>query len=1165
MGAFASGDHGTVLHFKKLRLSGFKSFVEPTTLDIDPGLTGVVGPNGCGKSNLVEALKWVMGETSAKQMRGGDMDDVIFSGTDKRPARNVAEVVLTLDNSGRNAPQQFDEADDLEVARRIEREKGSLYRINGQDMRARDVQLLFADQATGSRSTALVSQGKIGAVIAAKPKERRTLLEEAAGIRGLHSRRHEAELRLKAAETNLERLDDILVTLDAQMNGLKKQARQATRYRNLSDLIRTAEATLFHLRWIAAEADLEKQRAGLTEIEAEVTRLSVLVSEAGTEQAAAAADIPELRDAEARAAAGLQRLVIAREGLDEEERRIEAQVADTQQRIEETVADVTREQSLISDAAAANERLTEERNGIIAMRDGEEENRAKAKQDLSVAGDEVSNLEGALNTLTQRVAENEARRGALERRIADFESRAERLANRAQELRNEHARLEADAPEAEALADAERDAERQGTALNDAQQILTDAEAARAAAEQTREAARQRLNEARDAATKLEAERSALNKVLDTGDPDMFPPLIDALSVQPGMETALGTAVGEDIEAPIDEAAPIHWRNLPPMTDAPALPFGATPLSQFVQAPPAMARRLAQIGVVDDSETAKRLSADLKVGQRLVTRDGGLWRWDGFTASAGAPTAAARRLEQRNRLRELDAQAAGLNAALQEADRASEAARAAFEQANSAEQDARTGLRNAETALREIRDRMSALKEKMAAHNTRLGAVAEQIAGLDGDLSEANGQLTESREERAQLPDIEGDKADIDAKRTELAEKRQHLMECRARHDEIERMARERQQRLEAIEREVKSWADRGAQSSSRLEELTARRAELDQTRAQLADMPAELNRRRNALLSEIETAEQARKEAADKLQTAETRLTEADRALRSAEANLGQAREGRVRAEGAVEHAMQVCHAIAERVDDRLEARPDQLFEIAGLDPEKPLPPLEDTERKVERLQRERETMGPVNLRAEQEMNELTEQIETLTTEREDLTQAIDKLRRGINELNREGRQRLLASFAEVNQHFQTLFTKLFGGGQAHLELTEADDPLDAGLEIMASPPGKKMQNLTLLSGGEQALTALSLLFAVFLVNPAPICVLDEVDAPLDDANVDRFCSMLEEMSKTESTRFLVITHHRMTMARMHRLYGVTMSERGVSQLVSVDLQKAEEIRQTA
>ncbi len=378
-------------------------------------------------------------------------------------------------------------------------------------------------------------------------------------------------------------------------------------------------------------------------------------------------------------------------------------------------------------------------------------------------------------------------------------------------------------------------------------------------------------------------------------------------------------------------------------------------------------------------------------------------------------------------------------------------------------------------------------------------------------------------------------------------------------------MARERSQRLDAIARETQSWADRKQASSTRLEELTGRRAELEVLREELAAKPAALNEKRQALLGEIETAEQNRRDAADKLQVAEARLAEADKALRTAEAALAQARENRVRAEASVEQALQNCHAIAERVDDRLECRPDQLFEISGLDPEKELPDLEQIERKVERLQRERETMGPVNLRAEQEMRELEEQIETLTTEREDLTKAIDKLRRGISELNREGRQRLLQSFAEVNEHFQELFGKLFGGGHAHLELTEADDPLDAGLEILASPPGKKLQNLTLLSGGEQALTALSLLFAVFLTNPAPICVLDEVDAPLDDANVDRFCSMLEQMSQQKSTRFLVITHHRMTMARMDRLYGVTMSERGVSQLVSVDLQKAEEIRQTA
>ena len=1154
-----------MLHFKKLRLSGFKSFVEPTTLNIDQGLTGVVGPNGCGKSNLVEALKWVMGETSAKQMRGGEMDDVIFSGTDRRPARNVAEVVLTLDNKGKNAPQQFDEADELEIARRIEREKGSLYKINGQDMRARDVQLLFADQATGSRSTALVSQGRIGAVIAAKPTERRLLLEEAAGIRGLHSRRHEAELRLKGAETNLERLDDILVTLDAQMNGLKKQARQATRYRNLSDLIRTAEATLFYLRWTSAEADLDKFRGQLSEAEQAVFALAELVTAAGTEQAEAAADIPALRDAEARAAAALQRLVIARDGLDEEGRRIEAQAVDTQNRIDETIADVTREQSLINDAGQANERLVWERQKIEEMRAGEDDNRAKAAADLAAAGDAVGEHETALSELTERVADTEARNTSLTRRVGEVEGRAGRLQTRADELRAERARLESDAPEADALADAERDSERASTAVDDAAQILADAETARQAGEGERETARAALNEARDAKTKLDAERTALTRLLDTGDPDMFPPLIDAVTVQPGMETALGTALGDEIEAPIDEAAPIHWRNLPPLSDAPALPAGATPLSQFVQAPPALARRLSQIGIMDSADAANAAITQLRPGQRLVTRDGGLWRWDGYTASAGAPTAAARRLEQLNRLRELEGQVAAAASRFAEADAVSERARDAFQALNDAEQAARTGLKNAEAQLRDARERMAKLKERMAAHNSRLAALGDQIATVDADIKEAHEALEAARQELAALPDVADDRARVEVLRTELGERRSHMMECRARHDEIERMARERQQRLTAIENELRSWTERKDASSKRLEELTARKAELEQTRAELAKKPAELNERRQALLSEIEAAETQRRDTADALATAEARLAEADKELRNKESGLALARETRVRAEGAVEQAMQTCHAIAERVDDRLECRPDQLFEIAGLDPEKPLPDLADTERKVERLQRERETMGPVNLRAEQEMNELTEQIETLNTEREDLIKAIDKLRRGISELNREGRQRLLASFTEVNEHFQTLFTKLFGGGRAYLELTDADDPLDAGLEIMASPPGKKMQNLTLLSGGEQALTALSLLFAVFLVNPAPICVLDEVDAPLDDANVDRFCSMLEHMAKTESTRFLVITHHRMTMARMDRLYGVTMSERGVSQLVSVDLQKAEQIRQTA
>ncbi len=1154
-----------MLHFKRLRLSGFKSFVEPTDLSIDMGLTGIVGPNGCGKSNLVEALKWVMGETSAKQMRGGDMDDVIFSGTSNRPARNIAEVVLTLDNGTHGAPAPFTEADDLEIARRIEREKGSLYKINGQDVRARDVQLLFADQATGSRSTALVSQGRIGAVIGAKPTERRTLLEEAAGIRGLHSRRHEAELRLRAAEGNLSRLDDILVTLDAQMQSLKKQARQAVRYRNLSDLIRTAEATLFYLRWTDAEATLERQRQILAEVEAEVNRASVVVGSAATEQAEAAAAVPELRDAEAATAAVLQRLTIAREGLDDEERRIQAAQADTQRRIEETVADTAREDTLIADALAAIERLNGEHADIEKAREGEGETLAAAAADLETAENAVTEHENVLSELTERVANAEARRTALNRRAGELADRRERLAKRAADLAAERERLEADAPEAEAMADAEREVAKGTLEIENAQSALANAETARQTAEQAREDTRRAADDARTAATKLEAEAGALAKLLDSGGPDMWPSLIDAVSVEPGFETAFGAALGDEIEASDDEAAPVHWRTLPPLMDAPALPFGAEPLSSRVTAPASLARRLSQIGIVASADMARQLLPSLRPGQRLVTRDGGLWRWDGYSVNEGAPTAAARRLEQRNRLREIDGQLESARARHRDAAATAEEARLALEARVADERAERDALREAEQAANRARQQLAAITAKLAAHGSRLAAVTEQIDSVQADIAEADERIAETAAEQAALPDVEGDRARIVTLREELNERRSRLIDARSRADNIERLARERRQRLSDIDRERQSWGDRHGNAAKRREELVERRAMLDAERDALAKKPAELQEKRHALLNEIETAERNRRAAADALQTAETRLAAADKALRAAEAELAKHREARVRHEGGVEQAVQTCHAIAERIDDRLECRPDQLFEIAGLEADKPLPELEATERKVERLQRERETMGPVNLRAEQEMTELTTQIETLTLERDDLIQAIEKLRRGISELNREGRQRLLASFEEVNTHFAELFTKLFGGGHAHLALTESDDPLEAGLEIMASPPGKKLQSLTLLSGGEQALTALSLLFAVFMTNPAPICVLDEVDAPLDDANVDRFCTLLDDMAKSGSTRFLVITHHRMTMARMDRLYGVTMSERGVSQLVSVDLRKAEELRQTA
>lgn len=1157
-----------MLNFKKIRVLGFKSFVDPTELFIEPGLTGVVGPNGCGKSNVVESLKWVMGETSAKQMRGTEMEDVIFSGTQDRPSRNIAEVTLTLDNSERKAPAQFNDTDELEVTRRIEREKGSNYRINGKEVRARDVQLLFADQATGARSTALVSQGRIGTVINAKPAQRRLLLEEAAGITGLHSRRHEAELRLKGAEANMERLDDILVTLDAQMNNLKKQARQATRYRNLSDHIRKAEATLFHILWSNAETARDTARAQLKEAEHAVTELTQRAAQATTRQAQAAEGLPELRQGEAQVAAELQRLTLAREGLDEEEARITQTMAGTQGRLEQTARDREREQGLMTDAAEAIQRLAAEKQDIETAQTQEADDLAAAAEDRAAADVAVAEMDREVDRDTNDLAAAEARRNALNQRLAELENRLNRLAQRAADAEAQKAELESRSADLVDLAQADAAVETTRTAADTARETLTTTEAARAEADQASEQAAQATREKATEQTALETEIRTLERVLATGPDTDLPPMLDQISVDKGFEDALGAALGEDLSAPAlgdDDGAVIGWRALGPMAAAPALPAGVRALADVVKAPAALDRRLSQIGIVEDAAEGTRLQAGLAPGQRLVSRAGGLWRWDGFRVAEGAETAAAQRLAQRNRLNEVAAQAAAARETLDALRTTAEAAKAKAEALRAQERDARQALNEADRAFNAARDRLAEVKDRAAAVQNKLAALAETQAAIAADQEESGAQKAAIETERNELPDLEAARTALADKRTALAEKRTHQMECRSRHDQLFQASEGRKQRLLAVASESQMWVTRRSRSESQLGELAERAAALQTDLDTLQQKPAEIAAKRDELLTAIQGAEERRNAAADQLAQAEAALAEADRDMRQAEHDLSFARETRVRAEGAVEQTGEACRGLIERINDRLHVGPDKLAELAELEEGKDLPDLENAESRVDRLLRERDTMGPVNLRAEQEMTELSEQITGLETEKTDLLQAIDKLRQGINELNREGRARLLASFEEVNGHFQVLFQRLFGGGKAHLELVESDDPLEAGLEIFASPPGKRLQVLSLLSGGEQALTALALLFGVFQTNPAPICVLDEVDAPLDDANVDRFCSMLDEMAATGQTRFIVITHHRMTMARMHRLFGVTMQERGVSQLVSVDLQQAESFRESA
>ena len=1153
------------MHFTRLRLTGFKSFVDSTELWIEPGLTGVVGPNGCGKSNLVEAMRWVMGETSAKQMRGSGMDDVIFGGTDARPARNVAEVSLVLDNAGRTAPAGYNDRDEIDVSRRIERGEGSAYRVNGSDVRARDVQTLFADAASGARSTALVSQGRIGEIISAKPTDRRHLLEEAAGITGLHSRRHEAELRLRAAETNLERLDDVLGALEEQLKGLKKQARQATRYRNLSDHIRSAEAIAFHHQWAETTAEFEAAKANLGEAEASVAELTRIVAAASASEANMASKIPALRDAEAREAAALQRLLLARDGLEQEERRIEAERQETEARITQINGDMAREVAFKNDAATALARLDQEIASLTAAQANEQQEVAAATGKQEAAKNAVTRLEQDVTLLTQAVASEETRQAALRRQVKDCEDRRTRIAHRL-----EQAALETKAAE-ETLA-AAGGGDEVGQRVDEARAALTaardrfdEAEKAKIAIAAQENKARAALQEAETRVARLNAEAAALRALLTVGDPDLWPPMIDAVSVQPGYEIALAAALGDDLNAPSDNAAPVHWRALPPFTTSPPLPTGAKPLSSVVSAPPVLGRRLSQIGLVEDTALGNSIAANLVQGQRLVSRDGCLWRWDGYTAIGEEAGGAATRLTQRNRLRDLGAECDQAERLLAE-DRAHyDSIHAELEQAAKQERITRDAARAADTAFQEVRDREAALNRKSADARSRIQSLQDSAGSLRADDEETSIVMRSAEEELAGLDDI-GAKRDQAAKlRSELADARSLAADRQTAHDGLIRDAAFRQQRLADIGKELESWKQRAANADQQTSALLERRQAAEEILEWLTVRPAEIAIQRDALFEQINAAEQSRDKAADALAEAETQLTTLGRSLKEAEGRLATIREERVRCQANVEQIDQTMAVIVERAEERIACHPDEALAAVGVENDEKLPDRVTIEARVERLKRERENMGAVNLRAEAEAAELDERITTMLAEREDLVSAIARLRQGIANLNREGRSRLLAAFKEVDTHFRELFTLLFGGGKAHLALTDADDPLEAGLEIMASPPGKKLQSMSLLSGGEQALTALSLLFGVFLTNPAPICVLDEVDAPLDDANVERFCQLIGDIAEKTSTRFLVVTHHRLTMSRVDRLFGVTMAERGVSQLVSVDLQAAERLRETA
>lgn len=1150
------------MKFTKLRMLGFKSFIEPTEFIIEPGLTGVVGPNGCGKSNLVEAIKWVMGESSYKNMRASGMDDVIFSGSGNRPARNTAEVTLFLDNADRSAPPAFNDSDTIEISRRIERESGSVYRINGREARAKDVQLLFADASTGARSPSMVGQGRIGELISAKPRQRRQILEEAAGISGLHSRRHEAELRLKATEQNLDRVEDVVTQLDTQLENLKRQARQATRYRNISGEIRKFEAIVYHLRWTKASTALSEAETMFTGFTSAIADATTLQAQTARDQAVRADSLPKLRNQAAAAAAALQRIQLEQGALEKEEAQASERLKELTARMEQLDYDVEREKSLLLENQSVFDRLLAEEKTLKADNANSGDREREAEATLKSAREKQEASEQAFNAVNREIAELNAQRVALQ-------NAAQQTDKQIVQHQNDIAKIISDIKDLDEKLS-------QDLFINAQQKALEEAKAAVIASEALVEKTEQATHEKRDAQNNvrtraidlekelngIETEAQTLARVLNVDNGDEWPQLIDELSAEPGYEAALGAALGDDLDVAIDARAAVHWSGVEVSSDDPALPDGAQPLSQFVAAPDLVKRRLLQIGLVD-AEIAPLLATNLKPGQRLVSREGGLWRWDGFIAAADAETPAVQRLAQKNRL-------ADLEGSLHEKRQQVDAQKALIDDANEALQNAINGERSAREALRshinsetKARDALAKIEREASRLTERKSSLAERQKHLGTSLDTAKSQAEKQKTDLADVPNTDALNQRLQAEQASLGNDRAALAEARAKFETLSREAELRNRRLEAIENERKSWLTRTQAAEKQISVLSERRHATENEREALSKTPADISRRRAALFGHLENSEKTKTETQNILDEAEKALKVADQAAKDALNAMSEIRESRARSEERLESCKTRKQDIAREIGEKLECSPAGLVALSELKDDSPLPEEGTVEARLERLKAERERLGGVNLRAEQEMQEISEKREQLITERDDLIEAIRQLRIAIASLNKEGRERLLKAFDEVNEHFKHLFTHLFGGGTAELQLTESDDPLEAGLDIMARPPGKKPQTMTLLSGGEQALTAMALIFAVFLTNPAPICVLDEVDAPLDDANVERFCNLLDDMKRTTDTRFLTITHNPITMARMGRLFGVTMAERGVSQLVSVDLETAESFRE--
>ncbi|MBL6847248.1 MAG: chromosome segregation protein SMC [Alphaproteobacteria bacterium] len=1143
------------MKFQSVRISGFKSFLEPTEIQMNMGLTGVVGPNGCGKSNIVEAIKWIMGENSARQMRGDGMDDVIFSGTNERPSRNFAEVSIKLDNSEKKAPAIFNHYDEIEITRKIEREKGSVYRVNGKQVRARDIQLIFADNGTGARSSGIVGQGRIAQIIDSNPEDRRVILEEAANIKGLHSRRHEAELKLKGASDNLDRLSDIEQTYKEQLIELEKQGRKAARYRSVGERIRKAEATLFFNLMNNAKKEANDLEIQLKKANENVSQGQIKVAEHIKSQLHLANKIPDLKKDEAEKAATLQTLNITKIKLDEEKSSAQNTLQNIKNQINLINNDIARESEIKEDAKKSlSTLLTEEKNlkedsENFSTKITKATDLVKKLRSISDAADEK------LSTITSEIYSIKSDKSDLEKRINNLKQKIEVTQNQLANfnIEDDKNRFKLDKEKIINL----KKRIQENNQLNDGYKVELE----------KLEKLETRLIEEKNTAVfefnKVNLEFDSLSTLLgrDTLNSNTLEKTIGNIN---NLEEAIGSVLGETLLAPIlsdDQSTEntTYWRDDFKTISPASLPESVIPIVTKITKSSILDTALKGVGIVNNKEIAFKLQKKLTFGQALTTPSGGLWRWDGFVQPQGVQNSYSERLQQIARLRLLQNKLPSLeeNQSLSEK-RLDEC----FNNIKKYKDD----LSNLQVKLSSLISESNQLELQNTKVESKLlssEALIKELKNTERMSLEELSELEKEFNNSLNLPSLLAEELKV---RNNADQSRNELTDAMAAEQQIKSEESFQSRNLIQLGHQKENWKVREEEAKTRLISLEERLKTSQDEKNRLSTLPESFEKKEAELNIKIEEAISNRNIAADQLVKNETSLNDADKQVREAEKVVSTLREEMIKIEALLNLSKAKIQNIEERVFEKLKIKSTELNKFINTKEEdQPIKSIEILEKTLQRLLNERETLGAVNLRAEDEMNEMLNKIEVMSKERVDLEEAIAKLRSGIFELNKEGRQRLKESFEEVNENFKQLFQKLFGGGNAELRLVGNEDPLQAGLEVLASPPGKKMQLLSLLSGGEQALTAISLIFSVFLCNPAPICILDEVDAPLDDTNVGRFCDLLNQIVDETNTYFMVITHHRLTMAKMDRLFGVTMEQKGISKLVSVDLEQASRIRDIA